>query len=296
MDIGYRLNDRLHLIGGIRRQELDQDGVLGFGTSIGRGAWDITTTGLEGGVEVAASNRLVISAGLSSESRDIGDSAALDDDTFGGNLDTDRSGYFARLNYRVRSGVELTASIEDNDIDNAFALSTPTDSRRYSLRGRYRWSNGVALIANWRRNEHENARSAWSADTEQTSIHVSYATGNIDLSLGLGAIEISRNIEQLVTGGFRQDLYSIAYLADSDLYDASARWRLSERYTVGLGYYGYANGGSYPLDRDDLRAWLEIDLRDNYFVEVRLRSVDYNEDAYDDYTADLLELGFGLEW
>ncbi|HEY5665534.1 MAG TPA: hypothetical protein VIV64_02355, partial [Gammaproteobacteria bacterium] len=296
VDLSYRLNNRLQFIGGIRRQELDQDGVLGFGTSAGSSAWDITTTGMEAGIEVAASNRVLISAGLSSESRDVGDRAALDDDRSGHNRDTDRSGYFARLSYRVRSGVEVTASIEDNDIDNAFALSAPTDSRRYRLRGRYRWSNGVALTGNWRRNEHENVQSAWSADTEQTSIHVSYTAGNIDLSLGLGTMEISRDIEQLVTGGFRQDLYSIAYLADSDLYDASARWRLSERYTLGLGYYGYDNGGSYPLDRDDLRAWLEIDLRDNYFVEVRVRSVDYNEDAYDDYAADLLELGFGVEW
>ena len=193
-------------------------------------------------------------------------------------------------------GVDLTASIEDNDIDDAFALSAPTDSRRYSLRGRYRWENGVALMANWRRHEHANTASAWSADTEQTSLHVSYASGNIDLSLGLGTIEISRDIEQLVTGGFRQDLYSIAYLADSELYDISARWRLSERYMLGLGFHGYDNGGSYPLDRDDLRAWLDIDLRDNYFLEIRVRSVDYNEDAFDHYEADLMELGFGLTW
>lgn len=296
VDLTYRLNERLQLIGGIRRQELDQDGVLGFGASAGSGAWDITTTGTDAGIEVAASDRVLISAGLSRESRDVSDRAALDSDTFGGNVETDRSGYFLRMSYRTRSGVELTASIEDNDIDDAFALSAPTDSQRYRLRGRYRWDNGIALTASWRRNEHENEPSAWSADTEQTSIHVSYSTANVDLSLGLGAIEMSRDIEQLVTGGFRQDLYSIAYLADSDLYDASARWRLSARYTLGLGFHSYNNGGSYQLDRDDLRAYLEIDLRDNYFLEVRVRSVDYNEDEFDDYEADLLELGFGLEW
>jgi hypothetical protein len=296
IDLAYRISNRLRFIGGIRRQELEQDGALAFGDVPGSGAWDITTTGTEAGIEVAASNRVSVSAGISDESRDISNRGALGDDVFGHTAETDRSGFFARLRYRSATGIELTASVEDNDIDDAFALSAPTDSRRYRLRSRYRWDNGVAVTANWRRDEHANGLSGWAGETEQTSIRVSYDTGNINLGFGLGAIDISRDIEQLVTGGSRQDLFSIAYRADSELFDANARWRLNDRLTLGLAFHDYQNGGSYALDRTDLRAYVEIDLQDNYFLQLRARSVEYDEDAYDRYEADSLEVAFGIEW
>ncbi|MGD8339202.1 MAG: hypothetical protein PVH89_00390 [Gammaproteobacteria bacterium] len=296
IDLSYRLSDRLQFVGGVRRQELEQNGVLAYGDEPGLGSWDITTTGTEAGIEVAASDRIIVSAGISGESRDVSNRGALGDNGFGGDVDTDRDGFFARIRFRSVVGFELTASIEDNNIDDAFALSSPTDSRRYRLRGRYRWDNGLAVSASWRLDEHENRISAWAGDTEQTSVRVAYDRSNVNLSFGLGTIDISRDIEQLVTGGFRQDLFSIAYRADSDLLDATARWRLNQRFTLGFGYYGYENGGSYALDRDDLRAYVEIDLQDNYFLQLRVRSVEYDEDAFDRYEADSLEAAFGLEW
>lgn len=296
IDVDYRLNDRLAILVEGRRQSLDQHGTLARDGEAGQSEWDMSTTGIRAGLELAATSRLVLSAGLSRESRDVSAASELDTEVFGGGTKTDRDGFFARLRYRSELGIDLRASVEDDDIDAAYTLSSPSASRRYRLQARYRWNNGVGATAAYRRDENRNARSGWQGDSDQLSLRVTYDSARLQLALGIGTIDLSHEIAQLVTAGSRQVLYPIDYRADSDLVDFTARWRVNDRFTIGGSLGEYDNDGSYRLARDDYRAFLEIDLRDAYFLELRYRSIEYREDRYDDYDADLVELAIGLSW
>jgi hypothetical protein len=65
----------------------------------------------------------------------------------------------------LANGLELTASVEDDSIDDPFTLASPTSSTRYKATARWRWSNGLSLAANYRNTDVDNDVSDWLADT-----------------------------------------------------------------------------------------------------------------------------------
>ena len=109
-------------------------------------------------------------------------------------------------------------------------------------------------------------------------------------------IELSRDIAQLVTAGTRQDLFLIDYAADIVARDLSARWRINDRVTVGGRFYRYENDGSFALNLDDQRLFVDVGLTDTYLLHFGLRHIDHREDRFDDYDADLVELSLSMRW
>jgi len=118
----------------------------------------------------------------------------------------------------------------------------------------------------------------------------------VQLSLGYGLIDLDRSIAQLVTGGFRQDLFAIDYAAEVEFTDGSVRLRANDRISAGGYFRLYENSGSFPLKRDDLQGFVEIGFGTNYLVNLSYRSVAYDEDDYDDYDADIVEVSVGYRW
>ena len=209
---------------------------------------------------------------------------------------TDRDGFFARARYETDQGLELTASIEENSIDNPFALASATDNIRYKLGIRHRWDNGVSLTGSHRRTDVENDNSGWASDTEQTAIRLSYRDARLQVSGGFTSVDTARSVDQLVTAGFRQDLFLISYTADSTFLDASARWLVNDTISIGGEVRRYENDGSFVLDRDDFRAFVDVRLTDDYSLEFAYREFDYLEDTFDDYDAEILEVAVRLDW
>jgi len=210
--------------------------------------------------------------------------------------ETQRDGFFATVAFNPPGPLWLTASIEDNSIDDPYTLSSPTDGRRYKIRGRYHWDNGLAITASYRRYDLDNDLSGWAGDTEQTDLRLAYQTQQLHVSLAHGLIDYTRSIDQLVTGGSRQDFFPISYGSEARFIDGSARWRVTERISIGGYARTYDNDGSYPLARDDWRAFAEIALDSGYLVQLAHRRIDYTEDGFDDYDADLIELAVGFRW
>jgi hypothetical protein len=60
----------------------------------------------------------------------------------------------------------------------------------------------------------------------------------------------------------------------------------------------YQNDGSFGLERDDYRAFVEVGFADAYTARLAYRTVDYSENAvsFDDYDADILEAAIGYRW
>jgi hypothetical protein len=294
---GYALGDRIRVIGGARHNRLSQDGGITYGTSIGTGTWDIDTDGYEAGFEYAVTSAILVSAGWSTETRTDDRSWTLDTSS---SSDTDektsRDGYFARFLLRRTGGLELTASVEDNTINDPFALASPTASRRYKVGLKRRFSTGLSINGTYRKTDVDNSNSGWLADTKQADVRVLYQRERLQVSAGYSEIDVKRSIDQLVTAGTVQRLFLIDYAADSALWDASARWQINPRYSIGGELRAYDNYGSFRLARDDRRAFLDVALGMTYTLRVSYRNVDYREDAYDNYDARLLEVALRVRW
>lgn len=296
IDAGYAIGSRARLIAGIRTSTLDQSGALAFGADQGSGDWRIETDGYELGAEYAFGSKLILAAGWSSESRDTAYTQLLNATGHSEFVTTDRDGFFVRLRFETANDVELTAAVEDNSIDDPFALASPTASRRYRVSLRHAWDNGLALSGGYRQTDVDNTTSGWAADTRQTNLRLSYRTGRLELSAGYSDVDLDRDISQLVTAGSVQALYAIAYRADSSFADASVRWSWSERTMLGGSLRSYENQGSFAVERDDWRAFLAHVINDSYSVEFSYRSIDYVEDLFDDFDADILEAAVRLSW
>lgn len=294
---GYALNEKLRVIGNARHSSLSQQGGVTYGTDVGAGAWSIDTGGWEAGFEYAVTATILISAGWSTETRTDDRSWTLNAES---SADTDektrRDGYFARFLLRRSGGLELTASVEDNSINDPFALASPTASRRYKIGLKRRWSNGLSLSGTWRKTDVDNSTSGWLADTKQANVRVLYQRERLQVSAGFSEIDVQRSIDQLVTAGTVQRLFPIDYAADSALWDASSRWRINERYAIGGELRAYDNYGSFRVARDDRRAFVDVTLGATYGLRVSYRNVNYREDAYDHYDARLLEVALRVRW
>ena len=296
-DFGYAVGDHVRVMGSARHNRLAQDGGITYGPDVGAGRWDMDSDGWEAGFEYAVTSTILVSAGWSTEQRTVDRSWVLDTTS---SVDTDeqttRDGYFARLLVRMTGGVELTASIEDNSIDDPFALASPSASRRYKVGVKRRWSNGISINGSYRKTAVENDVAGWLADTQQADVRVLYQHERLQLSAGYSQVDVARSITQLVTAGTVQALFPIDYTADSTLWDASTRWRIDDRYALGGELRAYDNAGSFGLSRDDRRVFLDVGLGKTYVLRVAYRGLDYTEDAYDNYDARLLEVALKVRW
>ncbi len=296
VQLGLALAKRVRFVAAARRSTLHQAGDQTYGADVGASRWDIDTDGFEIGTEILVSTNLTVSAGWSAEARDARYGWSQNALLGARQSQTDRAGFFTRLLFVTSAGLEVTASIEDNSIDDPFALASPTSSKRYKVGARRRWENGLSLTGNYRKTDVENDRSGWLADTEQADLRLVYQRTRLLLSAGYTRIDLARSIDQLVTAGTRQELFSIAYDAAPKLRDASARWQLNRRFTIGGDLRSYDNRGSFSVARDDYRAFLDLALGQDYVLTVAYRDLDYVESTFDEYDAQIVEVGLQLKW
>jgi hypothetical protein len=294
--LGVTINERLRLVGEARRSTLEQRGTLLLAPESGVGAWQLAADGLELGFELAVSTALELAAGWSSESRDLASGWALNAAAAGLEGDTDRTGYFVRALYRPEGGFELTASVEQNSIDDPFALAAPSSSSRYKIGVRYRWQSGLAVIGNYRRTDADNVAASWLADTEQFDVRVTYRRERLELSAGYTRVGLERRADRLVAAGSLQTMFAIDYDTAAMLRDVSARWRVGPRFSIGGDVRTYDTHGSRVLTRDDVRASLAIAAASSNVFELAVRQLDYAEETYDAYDARIVEVSLRRSW
>lgn len=296
IDVAARANDRVSVLFAIRDSELTQSGQSMLDADAGATNWSVETRDLELGVEVAIGSSMLLSGGLSAEDRDVvlqGDAPA----SFGRRAGkTQRDGYFVRLTFEPVGPLSVTASIEDDAIDDPYALSAPTNSQRFRIGARYQWNSGISLNASYRQYDLENDLSQWRGETEQVDFRVNGMHSAVQWSAGIGIVEYSRSVDQVVAGGSRQDLFQIDYLTESDFADGSVRWQVGDRISVGATAAFYDGEGSRDIERDDWRTFVEFAAGNDYLMAVSFRDIDYSEDLYDDYDARILEVSVGLRW
>lgn len=294
-DLGltYHISERLRIISGLRRQRLDQGGTVRFDGEPDGSRWDMEVTRLEAGLTLLPRSDLTVTAGGRHESRqtvqrrDGIDGLELEDP------DTERDGLFFRVGYTPSRRLRVTASVEENSIQAPFSLASPSDSRRLRLEGRYAWDNGVGLRASYRSTDLSNAAADWHGASAFADVGVSYIDDRLEISLGYTRLESRRNVAQLVSGGTRQELFPVAFEAESEFVNGSARVQVSDWLGAGGRFRVFENGGSFSRSRDDLSGFVELGFGTNYVLDLSYLIVDYGEDGFDDFDARILEVSIG---
>lgn len=299
VDLNYRVSDRVGIVAGARSQKLDQSGDFQFGGALNAGDWNIETTAFDAGIEFYVSSELTVAGGVVQETRKVDSDWSVaeggEEDGRSESMDTDNTGFYATASWRPMAGADVTVDLESNSFDDPFTLASPTDRERYRVRGKYRWDNGLNLSGGYTKNDYENSNSGWNADTEHLTLRLGWAGDRFDGSLGYSNVSAERSIDQLVN---ESTLFAVFYESDSDFLDGRFRFVATDRISFGADLRSYQNDGSFGVERDDYRGWIQIGFLDGYNVRAAYRMVDYNETGFnfDDYDADIVELSLGYDW
>ncbi len=298
IELTYLATHRVALVAGARQQSVDQDGTFAWAGNLGSGDWQIDTTGFSAGVEFYASPQLTLHVGLAQESRDVDAEWSLGSDGKTEDEKTDRTGFYAGAAWRPSKAFQLTVDLEENSFDDPFTLATPTDRSRYRVRGRYRFGDGWTASGSLTMKDYENNDSGWVSDTDITAVRLGRSDDRFSFSVGYSAVDAERSVSQAVEAGFLTNVFDIRYLADSSFFDARGRVKANDRLTLGAEVRMYENDGSFGLERDDFRGYIEVGVFDDYVLQLGYRTVDYDEVRFDfdDYDADMVDIGVGYSW
>ena len=303
LDLTYRINPRWAVTFAARESSLDQNGDLVVDGEPSVGRWQTDSTSLEVGGQVHLSSSVSLAAGVRRETREIVSRWQIPGEEHRTSEETDQTGFFAHLGWVPIAGCRVSLELEDASFDDPFTLTAPTDRQRYKLRGRYRAKNGLSVVGSFAVHELENSDSGWDSSSDQISLRIGWDRDRLDASLGFSTVDVDRRVDQTVVtlpgfGGGVELFFPIAFDADSELVDGRIRYRASPRLAVGGDFRLYDNSGSFGIEREDLRGWVEVGVGGGYLVHLGYRAVDYDEKAFDfdDYDAGIAEVSFGYRW
>lgn len=294
VDATYLLSDSWAIVAGAHRRQRDQDGDLLFGGERLRGQWDVSTTGVDAGLQWAPSTALTLSGGVRWEERDVEHGVGVGPRE---KRTTDHTGLFLSGGWRAATGLRLTGEVDTSSYDDPFTVAAPTDRLRYRLRAEVPLPGPWGLVASVNGTEAENDEVDYDTSVVRWDARVRYSLPTLQASLGFSHHEIDRNVDQIVLVGTPR-LYPIDYRAEADFLNAQVEWRPVAAWTVGAMALLYDNDGSFAVERDDLRLWVERRFAAGYSVGGTYRTVDYQEGTFrlDDYEADVIELFLGWRW
>ncbi len=307
VDAAYQVSSRVAIVAGAWVRDLDQDGDFLFDETPREGRWEIETQGAKAGVQYAPVTAVTLTAGLRYEEREVrsgwmegAGEIELEEEK------TSHDGWFGNVAWRPRRDLSLTLDYEDSSYDDPFTLVSPTDRSRLSVRGRWGAGEGLFASASYLLRESDNGDSGWSSDWNQADVRLGWrgrpAGRSLDASIGYGLLEVDRQIDQTVVtagfGGGATVLFPIDYTIDTDFVDGRVTWAATEAWRLGGSFRLYDNSGDFGLDREDLRVFGEYAFTEGYLVQLGYRTIDYDEESFDfdDYDADILELGIGYRW
>ena len=295
LELTCSLNDRVAMVGSVRSYSIDQTAGSTLGDDVNLGRWDIDTTGYEAGFVFYLDRGVTLGAGLMFENREVSFRQQENDDAVIEDAETDNDGYYLNALWKPHKSFELSAKVDVNSIDDPVTLASPTDRSRYRIRARKRWANGASLSAIYQLTDFENDGSGWQAETEKIALRAGCKVEGVEVSVGYTLVDIERQIDSLVNEVL---LFDDLYRADTDFIDARVRWAVNERMTLGAAARRYENDGSFALDREEYRAFLEARLSSNYLLGLTYRTIDYDEleQSFDDYSADIAELSIGYRF
>lgn len=303
----WTFNDQLRATLSVRDQTIEQDGEISVVTvdeldpaamdssELAFSRWDIDRSEVRLGIEWVR-GAYSAAGGVAREWRQVDSVAEGVMDAPADRVKTDRTGLWLRLGWRPNKYVSLNASLDDSSIDDPYALAAATDTRRYRVRAKLRHDFGLTLNASWLRRERKNTLSGYASTTDHSAIRLGWAGQDLSIFVGASFVALDHEIDQLVQGGSRTDLFLIDYASDSDFLDASARWQVVDDVELFASYRDYSNSGSVEVDREDLRLGVDYRISRRYSANLTYRDIDYAESPEEDFAADIWELALRINW
>lgn len=298
-DVTFRINEAWAVVGSAWNRGIDQEGHFTFGTATGRSEWTIDSTGYEAGFLWEPSPKFNWAASFRSESRDVEFGAVetatapfvTEEET------TEHDGLVTSLGWRPSERLRFHLSYEDSSYDDSFTLVSPTDRTRLRATGDFRLGGGFTLHGAIQQSDNDNDLSGFEGSVEQADLRLSYQKEGFSVAAGWGRTKIEHQIDATIVFGTVPTFLPVNYLSDADFLDGRVAWR-GGRWHLGLDLRLYENDGSFAMERDDFRGYVEFDLSERYLVRVAHRTVDYNEIRanFDDYDADITEFGIGYKF
>ncbi|MBV1905240.1 MAG: hypothetical protein KUG75_04125 [Pseudomonadales bacterium] len=288
----YSVTDNIHISASLREYTLDQDTSILFDGIGEQSDWKIKNDRLTLGIDARIANNWTLAAGWSRQTQNVDSQKAAN---FSNIEKRKNNGFWTKINYRPNRQLNFTLSVEDNSINDPFTSTSPTNTQRYRARVRFRHGEW-RLMASHSRRFRDNDKAGWDFDSKQTDIHISHTSEHLTLQAGLSLVDLNHSIDQVVTGGFRQDLFAIDYDSDANFWNGTVRWHATSQLNLIAEYRNYQNKGSLKVSREDISTALQYALSQSFQLTLKYRHSDFSEEPMEAFNSDIWEIVLGYQW
>ena len=318
-DIGvvYDINEHVAAIGGFRYSDLDQQGEFRLPDVTQPTGIEMSTGSVEVGAQIYPTAAATLTGGYRHENRDTrfgGDvtNAGHEGDS---RVDTTQDSLFFNGVYAPSSQVNLLAEYERGSYDNPFTLMAPTSMDRVKVRVRLRPITDLALVGSFltRRLENDLGGSVHPTQprtgepatlrTTDFTVHATYGGEPYSVFGSYSRRDISNLVvNQVVTGpGFLGGIpFEISALYESNMNVGSGggRVKLSDWLAVGTRLVAYRNRGTFGLDWEQYRFFVELPSPAGYALNVsyQYNSLDERDFDFDDYSSHVVTVSTGYRF
>ena len=321
IDVAYDVTDRVALIGGVRVNRFTQDSDVER-IDDARTAIEISSDIVEAGAQVYAATGVTITGGLRYEDRLVSllDIPHSDDEGVeeggeveepghrgGDHVNTTRTTVFVNGTAAPSSAVSVMAEYERGDYDNPFMLLAPTAMDRIKARVRVRPVEGLALTGVFHTRRIDNDLQGdihpteprlgdpTSLDTTDLTVHAAYDRAGTSVFGGYTRREIDNSVVNLLSTGTE---YHALYQSDLDRVFGGTRVEVTPAVAAGTDLSYYRNRGSFGLDWEQYRFYVELLSPTGYLVKTtyQYNSLAEEDFVWDDYSAHMMTLSAGYRF
>ncbi len=193
----------------------------------------------------------------------------------------------------------MLAEYERGSYKDPFTIMSPTGLDRFKIRGKVKATEQLSFIFTMLKRDMKNSDSGGKFNSATYSIDATYTMKDrFTISAGYSRLNIDKGINNLVRLRAVLIPWNISYKGRT----TSSRGRLSYKFnpnlSIGAMSYYYKNSGTWALDWTTFRGWIRYTLNSGYSLVLSYQRNNYNEVIYnfDDYSSDILTLGFGYRF
>jgi hypothetical protein len=188
--------------------------------------------------------------------------------------------------YRPDQRIDVKLTYSHAGVDDPLTQVFPTVTDGLRLRSRFRPRMGWTVSADFTYRDSENDLSDYQFDSKTFGLGVSYAINERGhASLGYSYLDSSASVPFTFVLDDRTEGQSVAdYEAQSNVFSLSGRYAVSENTPVDVyGTLAYVdNDGSIPLSRFDILFGARYTFPAGFYVDGRLRFIDYQQEFFHD--------------
>ena len=295
-DLSFKVHEKVYLIGGFRYNKLSQTGDLTVEAERFATAADIKNSIYEAGVQILPHRNLSISGGIRFEDREAklktGDEAAEP-------RETKRTTFFINANYDFSKKVSLLGEYERGSYKEPFTIMSPTGLDRFKIRGKVKATPELSFVFTMLKREMKNSDSGGTFKSDTYSVDAVYTVKEkFTISGGYARLNVNTSINNPVAFASVIMPWDIKYKSGNNVFQGSLSYKVNPKFSIGAMSYYYKNAGTWALDWTTLKGWVRYTLNGGYSLVLSYQRNNYNEATYnfDDYSSDILTLGFGYRF